>query len=399
MPRYSWLDLFSDYPVPPQLTLEQLRRNIVTIDERLQNLWNLGENVFLGWASSANGMLLLSLQHYLLAEYVSGARRIAGEDHPARFIAGLISGPREMSAESLEAIAAKLGLQAQALAMPFEPEEGIGRELMTALVQRYSLSYTEDRPVLLLDIVGFARFPAMEQVVLLQSLSHSVNSAYAKLASRNVLINFARSTTGDGFYIWNRAQTLEASADLYRLMLLILADNAVAQRKARSRTVPRLRCAFHVGPHYEFYQSDGLNPTRISYLVGEVTITLARLLDAAMPGQILLGEFQANVEQQNGASLRLGTVEFVERMREAVWDLNGVRLAGEAVREIKSYLTGPRQADGRYRVTRYVAADKHGFRHVMFNAKINIHRETGEPILLGAREQDLEGLEIDSGSA
>jgi hypothetical protein len=398
MPRYSWLDLFSDYPVPPQLTLEQLRRNIVTIDERLQNLWNLGENVFLGWASSPSGMLLLSLQHYLLAEYVSGARQIVGEERPAQFIARQISGPREMSAESLEALAGKLGLQAQALAMPFEPEEGIGRELMSALVQRYSLSYTEDRPVLLLDIVGFARFPAMEQVVLLQSLSHSVNSAYAKLASRNVSINFARSTTGDGFYIWNRAHTLEASADLYRLMLLILADNAVAQRKARSRTVPRLRCAFHVGPHYEFYQSDGLNPTRISYLVGEVTITLARLLEAAMPGQILLGEFQANVEQQNGASLRLGTVEFVERMRAAVWDLTGVRLAGEAVREIKSYLTGPRSADGRYRVTRYVAADKHGFRHVMFNAKINIHRETGDPILLGAREQDLKGFEIDPGA-
>jgi hypothetical protein len=387
---HSWLDLFADHPLPPRLTLDEVRSNIRTIDERLRELWNLGENVFLGWASADARTLLLAMPHFLLAEYVSGARPIAGEARPEEFIAGLISRSKHLSAEALENVAGKLGLEAQPVALPFSPAEGVGEDLMSALVQRYSLAYTEDRPVLLLDIVGFSRFPAMEQVVLLQSLSHSVNSAYAKLASRNVAINFARSTTGDGFYIWNRAHTLKAGADLYRLMLLILADNAIAQRKARSRIVPSLRTAFHVGPHYEFYQSEGLNPTRISYLVGEVTITLARLLEAAKPGQVLLGEFEANVTDESGASSRLGTIEFVDRMREAVWDLNGMRIAGEAIREIKCYLTGARLDDGRYGVTRYQTADKHGFRHSMFNAKINIHREAGEPIFLGTRDQDVD---------
>jgi hypothetical protein len=82
---------------------------------------------------------------------------------------------------------------------------------MSALVQRYGLAYTRNRPVLLVDIVGFSLFPAMEQVVLLESLSHSVNSAYSKLAARNFRINFARSTTGDGFYIWNRADRMRAA--------------------------------------------------------------------------------------------------------------------------------------------------------------------------------------------
>ncbi len=81
-------------------------------------------------------------------------------------------------------------------------------------------------------------------------------------------------------------------------------------------------------------------------------------------------------------------------MREAVWSLNGIRIAGEAVREIRCYLTGPRSADGGYGVTRYLRADKHGFSHSMFNAKINIHREAGESIFLGSREQDVQGLEI-----
>jgi hypothetical protein len=268
---------------------------------------------------------------------------------------------------------------------------------MSALVQRYGLAYTRNRPVLLVDIVGFSLFPAMEQVVLLQSLSYSVNSAYSKLAARNFRINFARSTTGDGFYIWNRADTLEGSAHLYTLMLLVLADNAIAQSKARSRTVPRLRTAFHVGPHYEFYQSEGLSPTRVSYLVGEVTITLARLLERAMPGQVLLGDFEAHaMTETGGETQRLGTIEFVERMRAAVSKLSGIRLAGEAVREIRCYLTGPQAGDGSYGINRYRASDKHGIKHALFNAKINIHREAGDSIFLGVRNQAFENLELDA---
>jgi hypothetical protein len=49
--------------------------------------------------------------------------------------------------------------------------------------------------------------------------------------------------------------------------------------------VPRLRACFHVGSHYEFYQSEGLNPTSFSYLVGQVTIELARMIEARQPGR------------------------------------------------------------------------------------------------------------------
>src|SRR5436190_264248 len=274
--RQSWLDVFADYPAPANLALEDVRRNIGVVDECLQDLWNLGENIFLAWTSRGERTLLLALPYYLLAEYVSGARPIKGEPRPEEYIGGLISGSKHLAADELQGVADKLGVAPQSVKLPFRPDDGVGRDLMSALVQRYGLAYTRNRPVLLVDIVGFSLFPAMEQVVLLQSLSHSVNSAYSKLAARNFRINFARSTTGDGFYIWNRADTLEGSAHLYTLMLLMLADNAIAQSKARSRSVPRLRTAFHVGPHYEFYQSEGLSPTRASYLVGEGTITLAR---------------------------------------------------------------------------------------------------------------------------
>src|SRR5256712_13085900 len=293
LPRQSWLDVFADYPAPANLAFEEVRRNISIIDECLQDLWNLGENIFLAWTSRGERTLLLALPYYLRGEYVSGPGPIEGEPRPEEYVGGLISGPKPLGADELQGVADKLGVAPQSVKLPFLPDDGVGRDLMSALVQRYGLAYTRNRPVLLVDIVGFSLSPAMEQVVLLQSLSHSVNSAYSKLAARNFRINFARSTTGDGFYIWNRADTLEGSAHLYTLMLLILADNAIAQSKARSPSVPRLRTAFHAGPHYEFAQSEGLTPTRPAYLVGEVTITLARLLERAMPGQGRLGDFNA----------------------------------------------------------------------------------------------------------
>src|SRR5437016_13190015 len=190
--RQSWLDVFADYPAPANLALEDVRRNIGVVDECLQDLWNLGENIFLAWTSRGERTLLLALPYYLLAEYVSGARPIKGEPRPEEYIGGLISGSKHLAADELQGVADKLGVAPQSVKLPFRPDDGVGRDLMSALVQRYGLAYTRNRPVLLVDIVGFSLFPAMEQVVLLQSLSHSVNSAYSKLAARNFRINFAQ---------------------------------------------------------------------------------------------------------------------------------------------------------------------------------------------------------------
>jgi len=111
---------------------------------------------------------------------------------------------------------------------------------------------------------------------------------------------------------------------------------------------------------------------------------------------VLLGDFEANVMAETSReTLRLGTVEFVEQMRAAVWKLGGIRLAGEAVREVRCYLTGPQALDGSYGINRYRVCDKHGIKHALFNAKINIHQEAGESIFLGIRNQAFEDLEFD----
>ena len=44
------------------------------------------------------------------------------------------------------------------------------------------------------------------------------------------VIAFARSTSGDGFYVWNRDEGLDGqNVNLYHFMHIVLADNAIAR--------------------------------------------------------------------------------------------------------------------------------------------------------------------------
>jgi len=250
------------------------------------------------------------------------------------------------------------------------------------------VSLVRDRAVILLDAVEFSLQPPLDQMAMLNSLAYSVNSAYAQLLSKNIRIDFARTTTGDGFYIWNRAKAADSNTELYKLLMMLLADNAAARSKARSSWVPRLRAAFHVGEHYEFHQVEGLNPTNFSYIVGQVTIDLARMLEQALPGQILLGDFVTSLEAGSAAP-RIGTLEFVERTAASLAQLNGLDISGGRVSNIRCYLTGRGLNDGRFLVNRYHLRDKHGTTRTVYNAKINIHREGAEPIFLGIQNEEL----------
>ncbi len=233
--------------------------------------------------------------------------------------------------------------------------------MVSDIVRCYGVSLVRDRAVVLLDAVGFSLQSPLDQMAMLNSLSYSVNSAYGQLLSKDIKIDFARTTTGDGFYIWNRATTAEANTELYKLMMMILADNAVAQRKARSAWVPKLRAAFHVGEHYEFHQVEGLNPTNFSYIVGQVTVDLARMLERALPGQILLGDFTfrfgGNAIER---AIRFDTLDFVENTAATLDQLKGLDISGGRIENIRCYLTGQNLGSGHYLVNRYHISDKHG---------------------------------------
>ncbi|MCD6074297.1 MAG: hypothetical protein K0Q70_1180 [Rhodospirillales bacterium] len=357
------------------------------IEDALRDLWNLGRNLVLVWCEprdkTKSGIEVLVVPHYAIAAAQESS------DEVAKTIERLLGGPKKVSAAQLRAYETVLGDYTPA-PIPLPPGTKIDDAEVSELVKRFGITYVEDRAVALFDIVGFSLYSPLEQVTQLNSLSYSVNSAHSKMLSKKIDITFARSTTGDGFYVWNRDRSIQANINLYHFMHLVLADNAIARGKSRGNVTPLLRAAFHIGGHYEYYQSEGLSPTIYSYIVGDVTIELARLIDRAVAGQVILGDFRVPMpDEQTQKSIRVDAESFIERTQQTLSSLEGLVLSGEPVDAIKCYLTGSKGTDGRYSITKYLVTDKHGLTRYAYNAKINIYRENAEPIFLGVQDHDL----------
>ena len=125
-----------------------------------------------------------------------------------------------------------------------------------------------------------------------------------------------------------------------------------------------------------------------------MTIELARMIDAAMPGQILVGDFMAELPAQSPVDddltqINLDAVTFLERAQGNLAKLSGLELSGERVSAIKCYLTGERLESGEFSIRRLQIKDKHGLSRTAYNAKVNIYREMAQPILLGIEDRKL----------
>ncbi|HEX7812965.1 MAG TPA: hypothetical protein VF460_13745, partial [Burkholderiales bacterium] len=278
MRRGTWFNTFAAAGKSLDLPA-QTRDELEKLDDALYSIWNLGDNVLLGWTHGDNELHVLSVRHYAIPETIHGADgSMAGVKEPPRFINDVLSGPKYLQPEDFKRISRAFDCKPETVRVNFRIDNERLTALISDMVRCYGVSLVRNRAVMLLDAVEFSLQSPLDQMAMLNSLAYSVNSAYGQLLSKDIQIDFARTTTGDGFYIWNRATTPEANTELYQLMMMILADNAVAQYKARSPWVPRLRAAFHVGEHYEFHQVDGLSPTNFSYIVGQVTVDLSRMV-------------------------------------------------------------------------------------------------------------------------
>jgi len=371
------------------------RSNLLELDRRFYAQWNLGQNLVLAWSPTRDGVQLLVVPHYAVASY-GGTTAPPATDPRAQspaheFIMHLLSGARQFSARQMHNATRLLGVEAVSVPLR-QPLSASPAEVaaIERLVKRYSVSYVRNRAVALFDIVGFGLLSPFEQMNQLNSLSCSLNAAHSRLLARRMLVNFARSSTGDGFYIWNRDTGLEANTNLYHFMHLVLADNAIARQKGNGRGVPLLRTSFHVGSCYEFNHAEGLNPTIYCDVVGDVTIELARMIEHALPGQILVGEFCTPMPPAGlDAGADFDAIGFMEQAQGSLSQLNGLELSGEAVESIKCYLTGEACPDGTFSIRKLAIEDKHGLRRNAFNAKVNIHRRGAEPILLGIEDREL----------
>ena len=393
MKRFSWTALFLDEKQGETFRKEYLFH----LDDILYECWALGKNIILGWSPDHHGIHLLVGPHYVIGEAVA-MKEIAGppgetadpDTDIEKMLQGLLAGSKMVSIEELRRIGNRLQCAPRHIQLTYTPGRDLPLDIITALIKRYSISFVEDRAVALFDAVGFSLFSPLEQAVQLNSLSYSVNTAYSKLLDREIKIRFARTSTGDGFYIWNRDRSRHANVDLYHFMHLVLADNAIARSKARGRTAPELRACFHVGGHYEFYQAEGLNPTTFSYIVGDVTIELARMIDQARPGQILVGDFQLPMPDTSAnQQVRSNAIDFIELAQQRLSNLHDLVLGGDPIDSIKCYLTGASLSDGSYDIQKYLIRDKHGYSRYVFNAKVNIHRQNDGPIFLGIQDADL----------
>ena len=258
------------------------------------------------------------------------------------------------------------------------------------LIRRYGLSYVEGRAVVLFDIVEFSLYTPFEQASQLNSLSYSLNSAYNKLLASGIEVNFARTTTGDGYYIWNRNLGPEANIELFYFLLLVVADNAAARAASRGNTVPVIRSAFHIGGHYELYQAEGINPTVFSYIVGDVTIELARMVELAAAEQILVGDFSTEVGDKAIASAPVSTQAFVAACNSGLSALEGLQLAGKPVATVSCRLSEQCDDGGEALPRRFRITDKHGLSRCAFNLELSIG--TGEGALqLGLDDSYLPG--------
>ena len=380
-----------------QMGLRQ-RSNLTHVENALRSHWSLGQNSILSWSPLDKSILILVVPHYAIAEYTAPDDGTMPPRVSPRFITELISGDRQLSISQMQKVARLLTIEPINIPLR-EPLEGsvVETKIIEKMIRKYGINYVPSRAVTLFDIVGFSLLTPFEQMSQLNSLSYSLNSAHSKMLEADVNIDFARSSSGDGFYIWNRDEGLEASVNLYHFMHIVLADNAIAQSKSATKAVPRLRACFHVGSCYEFHQAEGLNPTTHDFIVGDVTIELARMIDAALPGQILVGDFMADIEIENDLGEitiqpNVDAVTFLQRAQGNLSRLSGMELSGERVTAIKCYLTGENMGSGQFNIRRLTIKDKHGLSRVAFNAKVNIYRESAEPILLGIQDKRLPAI-------
>ncbi len=360
--------------------LNQVREGLREIDIAVHNSWKLGKNMVVGWMTDESGIQVCVAPCYrVLAQATTSPR--------------LLHGRRMMDAATFGDACKVLQARPLRLALPFkigtDRNKGeVDPDSIDSVIRRYSIVQSEYRGVMLFDVVGFSKVSPIEQVAQLNSLEYSINNAAKKMGDAGFEVELARSTVGDGFYVWNRARGLEADLRTYAALLLILTDNALARQNAGegSKLVPRLRACFSVGSHYSYHQVEGTRPRGFEYIVGDVTITLARMISKALSGQILIGNFQRPLDP---ITTMIDTILFVARAEKLLSRLAGSIIGEHAIKEIRSIVTSGSVAGKAHPIVKYVIEDKHGYHHEVFNLRAKAKREDSVPIELGLRPEQL----------
>ena len=257
-----------------------------------------------------------------------------------------------MGPATFEEVARSLGAQPLEIRLPQTIEEA-DFDAVNRLVSRYSIPRTKRRAVWLIDIVGFSKSSSRQQASQLASLEFCFNVAGEICRQRGLEIDAARSTTGDGFYLWNRNKAKNAGAYTFSLGALALVYlSALRQGTDAPAYVPQIRASFDIGSHYNYFQLGSHDSVGSDFIVGDVTIRLARIIDHAAPDQFLIGDFLR--EEAAGD----GTTDFLDRATSTLQSFRDLSILGAPLRELTLSMEAPCLE----------VTDKHGQVHRCYNA-------------------------------
>lgn len=179
--------------------------------------------------------------------------------------------------------------------------------------------------------------------------------------------------------------------NVFCVLMVALAHQALQHRKVTRRQVPTIRTVFGRGSHYSYHQNNRVGAHGSDYIVGAITINLARLIDFAKPNQILISSLSNGNDVSNGDnddSSSTNILEFFDRAATILESLTDIEMGELTISHISTYLTDRKNTDGSHAVRELDITDKHGMRHTACNAKVNIFLRDDEPIYLGLQDEE-----------
>lgn len=358
------------------LDTSHLSLDLQRLDYRLNQLWCLGRNALVGWRPDVGGIQVLAVPIERLFTTPDLHRRV-------------FAGDRRMGFQTFKRTAQLLENTPDFIPTEIPVGDGPrdkGGQGIERRVSLYAVTRTDRRAVFMIDISGFSLSSPEQQAAQLTSLQFALNTANKCLTDAGYRIELARTTTGDGFYVWNRTKGFDADVTLFALFALTLIVHAQLQEHISDAVVPQIRCCFGIGSHYSYRQTGAPGEIGSEYIVGDVTIQLARLIEKTQCNQILFADFDRTSDD---ADTILTTQSFLRRAAGEVNNLQGIDLMAGVVEEVKIYLTGPEVAKDEYVARKISFLDKHSIRHDAYNAKINAYFDSCDPVYLGLQDSDL----------
>lgn len=363
------------------------------LDASLRRISSLGANVIVGWRFLPAGIKVVYVPSYDLPSM-------------AKAFPNLLRFNRRIELESeFEAMVARgCGEETITILGAFDHGRETTRQINDA-IRHFSVTQSDCRAVALFDIVSFSIHSPFEQITQVSVLSHYLRLAARRCQSLGMPVDLCMSTTGDGFYVWNADEGLDADVALFCVTMLCLAYSTAARDLAETQSVPRLRCAIHFGSHYEYFHSAGSSSNDGSFIIGDVTIDLARIISKAKQDQLLigaytreLGEADAEIRDTYGIT-RIETPAFMAYAQQQFAKFVGLPIPGGKIEDVKAYLTGPQAMENAFSIKKYYVTDKHGLEHPCYNGKFNVRVTNGTGVYFGLRQQDLEGFDARSDDA